>query len=246
MALEYHFEVKSKSFCDANGDNQLIIDNLHLDIEPGEFVTLLGPSGAGKSTLLNIIAGLDEQFDGSIEVSKQNGHTARISLMFQDHRLMPWLTIRKNVMLVCRGTAEEQYKTATQWLEKVGLAGSEEMYPGQLSGGMLKRAALARAFAYEPDILLMDEPFSSLDVMAAGQLRNLMLDLWQTRQPAIVYVTHDISEATSLADRIILLSTHPMQVKEEVILCYPRPRNPLNAEMTELNQQLHVSLGGHN
>ena len=155
---------------------------------------------------------------------------------------MPWLTICDNVMLVCEGASSQRRSNALYWLQQVGLSGAEYQYPAQLSGGMLKRAALARAFACEPDILLMDEPFSSLDIPAADSLRHLLTQLWQTRQATIVYVTHDITEAITLSDRMLLLSSEPMQIMEDVSLTAPRPRNPLDDELYTLSQRFKQSL----
>lgn len=240
--MTYTVDIINKAFVNDAGIATAVIRNLGLTLSNGEFVTLLGPSGAGKSTLLNLIAGLDNDFEGEIRLSKPDGKTARVSLMFQEPRLMPWLSICENVMLVCDGSTSQRRSSALHWLSLVGLSGAEYQYPAQLSGGMLKRAALARAFACEPDILLMDEPFSSLDIPAADSLRQLLSELWQKRRTTVVYVTHDITEALTLSDRILLLSSHPMQMLEDVRLTSQRPRNPLENELLALAERFKQSL----
>ena len=242
MALTYQIDIANKSFNDDGGNPRTIISDLSLSLTAGEFVALVGPSGAGKSTLLNIVAGLDSDYQGKVKLNLPYAQPARVALMFQEPRLMPWLTICDNVMLVCEGASSQRRSNALYWLQQVGLSGAEYQYPAQLSGGMLKRAALARAFACEPDILLMDEPFSSLDIPAADSLRHLLTQLWQTRQATIVYVTHDITEAITLSDRMLLLSSEPMQIMEDVSLTAPRPRNPLDDELYTLSQRFKQSL----
>ena len=242
MALTYQVDIANKSFKDDVGSLRTIISDFSIALTAGEFVSLLGPSGAGKSTLLNIVSGLDSDYQGEVKLNLPYAQPARVALMFQEPRLMPWLTICDNVMLVCEGASSQRRSNALYWLQQVGLSGAEHQYPAQLSGGMLKRAALARAFACEPDILLMDEPFSSLDIPAADSLRQLLTQLWQARKTTVVYVTHDITEAITLSDRILLLSSQPMQVLEDVSLTAQRPRNPLDDELFTLSQRFKQSL----
>lgn len=242
MAVNFHVDIISKAFADERGGETAVIRDLCLSLTSGEFITLLGPSGAGKSTLLNIVAGLDTDYEGNVQLQRTDGSDARISLMFQEPRLMPWLTICENVMLVCVGSRAERRNTALHWLQQVGLNGAAQQYPAQLSGGMLKRAALARAFACEPDILLMDEPFSSLDIPAADALRALLMALCQSRQTTVVYVTHDITEALTLSDRVLLMRSKPMQVEKDISLALPRPRNPHTTELSALAERFKQSL----
>lgn len=242
MAVNYQIDIISKTFPDERGQAIPVIRDLSLSLSSGEFITLLGPSGAGKSTLLNIVAGLDTHYQGKVQLKRADGADASVSLMFQEPRLMPWLTICENVMLVCVGSRGEQRSAALHWLQQVGLNGVAQHYPAQLSGGMLKRAALARAFACEPDILLMDEPFSSLDIPAADALRALLMALCQSRQTTVVYVTHDITEALTLSDRVLLMRSKPMQVEKDVSLALPRPRNPHTTELLTLAERFKQSL----
>jgi NitT/TauT family transport system ATP-binding protein len=202
-----------------------IIKDLRFALNSGEFVAIVGPSGAGKSSLLNLIAGIDCKFEGSIRDQRTGLTPLNVGMMFQEARLMPWLTLLENVCLV----SESQKSTLTiqrahTLLNDVGLAGLADQYPNQLSGGMQRRVALARALMAEPDIMLLDEPLVSLDQPAAAELRELLLSVWQARQFTVVYVTHQLDEAVALADRILFLSTSPSRVIREEIIELPRPR----------------------
>jgi NitT/TauT family transport system ATP-binding protein len=226
--------VAKKSFQDT-----LVIRDLSLSLSRGEIVALIGPSGAGKSTLLNIIAGLDTDFSGDIQLHSNQASPPRVSLMFQQARLMPWLTVEENVALVAKtkqGKASEV--TPRQWLEKVGLGDWLGAYPSQLSGGMMKRVALARAFMFSPDILLMDEPFSSIDQPSAQKLRDTMMTLWHQTKPTIIYVTHDLQEAINVADKVILLSASPMQMQASKTIDIPRPRSFYCPQAIQINESL--------
>lgn len=192
-----------------------VIKDLEFEILTDAFVSLVGPSGAGKSTLLNILSGLDTDFDGSLEWL--DGGPGRVGYVFQDPRLMPWLTVRENVELVLRDAHE-----AGDWVEhllnRVELHDRIDAFPGQLSGGMQRRVALARAMAIKPDILLLDEPFSSLDAPTAGALRELVLDLWRDHSSAVILVTHNLNEALDLADRILFLSKGPAGIIHQELI----------------------------
>ena len=201
------------------------LEGLRFSVESGEFVAVVGPSGAGKSTLLNIVAGLDERYEG--EVTSTNGagdeHEHRVGFVFQAPRLMPWLTALENVRLVLPQEAGS-LEAAREILVEVGLQGFEDAYPGQLSGGMQRRVALARAFSVKPMLLLMDEPFASLDDPLAWRLRGGLHDLWHRHRPTVLFVTHDLNEALSLADRVLFLSPRPGRVVWEQPVELPRPR----------------------
>lgn len=217
------------------------IRKLAFSAEQGEFLALVGPSGAGKTTLLNIVAGLDRNVDGVVRINTAECGDAgnipqRIGFMFQESRLLPWLTAIENVALVLR--KHERHK-ARALLEKVGLAEFEHAYPGQLSGGMQRRVGLARAFAFEPQLLLMDEPFQSLDSPTADHLRNLLLDFWKHSSCSVLFVTHNLREALALADRILFFSSRPACVVNELNINLPRPRTLDGAEVDALYQRLH-------
>ena len=182
-----------------------VLQDLHFSVEAGEFVAIVGPSGAGKTTLLKVISGLERDFSGVVDAAP----AVRTALVFQEPRLMPWLTVTRNLRLVAPALTEAQLKAL---LASVNLHDCAERFPGQLSGGMQRRVALLRAFIVEPDLLLMDEPFQSLDVPTAQQLRTLLMDLWQQSRPTVVFVTHSLPEALALADRVLFLSMGPSRI----------------------------------
>jgi NitT/TauT family transport system ATP-binding protein len=209
--------------------------NLQLSLQQGEFVALVGPSGTGKTTLLNLIAGLDTELQGSIQAPRH-----ALSMMFQEPRLMPWLTAEDNIRLVLDApvmqTDVQRWQRMAQLIEQLGLSEFKHAFPKQLSGGLKRRVALARAFVTQPQLLLMDEPFQSLDEPTAQALRAVLVNLWQHTRPTILFVTHHLNEALQLADRAVFLAPRPAQV----ILDYPirlaRPRSA--SEVQALQQAL--------
>jgi sulfonate transport system ATP-binding protein len=210
------------------------LEDFRLDIDAGEFVALLGPSGAGKSTLLRLLLGIDGEFDGMIHLRDDR---TRIGCMFQEPRLMPWLSALENVLLVT-GDGHDERRNAMRLLAALGLAGFESAFPRELSGGMQRRASLARAFAVRPSVLLMDEPFVSLDRPAAAGLRDALLDLWLETRPMVLFVTHDLSEALALADRVVFLSSRPGRVVLEQEVNLPRPREMHDPAVQDLHREL--------
>ena len=192
-------------------NGHLAIRDLNFSAAAGEFLAIVGPSGAGKSTLLNLIAGLDSAYDGRIDLedNKVNLATLQIGFLFQESRLMPWLTVHQNLQLVAKSIGTDAIE---HWLGQVGLGGCAELFPNQLSGGMQRRVALLRAFIVQPQLLLMDEPFQSLDAPTAIQLRQLLHTLWSINKPTVLFVTHDLREAISVADRILFLSPGPSRI----------------------------------
>jgi len=214
-----------------------VIDNLDLDIAPGEFVALLGASGSGKTTLLRALAGLDKIDGGHLEVPEAR------AAVFQEPRLMPWKRTWKNVTLGLR--ASDARQRAIQALTEVGLAHRLEAYPGTLSGGEAQRVALARGLVREPELLLLDEPFAALDALTRIRMHRLIIDLWQTHKPAVLLVTHDVDEAILLADRIIVLKEG--RIAKEIRVALSRPRDNgqpgFNAIRTQLLGLLGVAAG---
>jgi len=196
-----------------HGSEFSIFENFKLSLQAGEFVCLLGPSGCGKTTLLNCIAGLDKQYEG--EVILNNHQTQpKIGYVFQNPRLLPWRTVRENIELVLDKPYSVDHVDsllATMQLDQV-----QQVYPERLSLGMSRRVAIIRAFAVNPDILLMDEPFVSLDAPTARDVRELLLNLWLQRPRTVLFVTHDLREAISIADRLVFLSASPMQIVHEI------------------------------
>ena len=218
-------EIRDKTYPARAGKSaQAALTDLRFAVPDGQFVCLVGPSGCGKTTLLNLIGGLDSDYDGSVGFDADRaGHDRRPGFMFQSPRLMPWLTVRQNVELVA-GTAAERER-GRDLLAHMGLSEVLDAYPGALSGGMQRRVALARAFAIAPRLLLLDEPFVSLDQPIAERLRALLLDLWQARPTTVLFVTHDVREALSLADRILFLSATPGRLVHDLPVALPRPRH---------------------
>jgi NitT/TauT family transport system ATP-binding protein len=211
--------------------------DLQACVAPSEFCVITGPSGCGKTTLLNIISGLDRDFTGTVHFEPIPA--PKIGYVFQNPRLLPWRTVRENIALVLPHHAASAELDAL--LAEIGLADAADVYPTRLSGGMARRAALARAFAIAPDLLLMDEPFLSLDAAAAHRLRGLLLRLVSTRPATVLFVTHDLIEAVQLADRILVLSPVPGRVVAEMPITLPRTerRDPdvlsgLRAELSRI------------
>lgn len=256
-------EVARKCYADRGGRRHVALQDLRLSAAAGEFVCLVGPSGCGKSTLLNIIDGLDTDADARVSfagtAAAAHGGAAGaglagtaggeqlgggIGFMFQEARLMPWLTVLQNVRLVLDGklAPEEAEGRARELLVAMELGDVLDAYPGTLSGGMQRRVALARAFAIEPQLLLMDEPFVSLDAPTAARLRAMLISLWQRRGTTVLFVTHDLREALALADRVCFMSHAPGRIVLDVPVTLPRPRQPQDAAVSRLYEEL---LGTH-
>ena len=221
-----------KSFAD-RGRKIPVLDNLSLEIPDSQLMCIVGPSGSGKSTLLRIMMGLLPPTSGTVLYNDRPlaGVNLRAAMVFQSFALLPWLTVQANVELGLRARAmpdAEARRRAAFYLDKVGLDGYEEAYPGELSGGMKQRAGLARALAVEPDILFMDEPFAGLDALTSANLRDEVLTLWSDRAVpvnTVVMVTHIIEEAVLMADRVVVLTSHPGRIAADLPITLPRPRN---------------------
>jgi ABC-type nitrate/sulfonate/bicarbonate transport system ATPase subunit len=197
-----------------------VIQNLQLRVAAGQFVCLVGPSGCGKTTLLNLVARLDRNYEGEIRHGLPDGRTPRLGYVFQNPRLLPWRKVRENVELALPPGADPAY--VDHLFEVVGLTDAQHRYPERLSVGMSRRAALVRAFAVNPDLLLMDEPLVSLDPPTARRIRELIIRLWQERPHTVLFVTHDLAEAVELADRVVFLSTSPAMVLADICIDQPR------------------------
>lgn len=221
-----HVESVYKFFLSGD-DAVLAIADVSLTVLDGEFVCIVGPSGCGKSTLLRIIGGLEEATDGEIEVSSSGTETRPVAFVFQEHGLFPWLRVLDNAVFGLRMAGisrAEREARARKWLDRVGLRAFEDAYPDQLSGGMKQRLSLARAFATDPEILLMDEPMAALDAQTRALLQEDLTALWEADRKTVVLVTHSIDEAILLGDRIIVMSHRPGVVKEQFIVPFARPR----------------------
>lgn len=209
------------------------LHDTNLVVEDGEFVCLVGPSGCGKTTLLNILAGLDRADGGTVRFTSTARHEPLVRTVFQESRLLPWMTVRDNLAFVLDGPRREKGPLIDEWLDRVGLAGEGGRFPRQLSIGMQQRVSVARGLIVRPDVLFMDEPFSSLDELTAMTVREELLDLWQEIGCTIVFVTHNPLEATLLADRIAVMSAGPGRIvhEEDLKARLPRPRDPDAEEM---------------
>ncbi len=216
-----------------------VLQDLSLDVHRGEFVALVGPSGCGKTTLLNLCSGYLPPTSGSLQ------RTGRLRMVFQQDGLFPWLTVNENVLMGLRHVAEdaERKRRAESLLALVGLPAFADHYPHQLSGGMRQRVELARALAGDTDLLLMDEPFSSLDYLSRLRMRGELARLLRERPRTVVLVTHDIEEAAQLADRVLVLTERPARIRDEVRLVSPRPRDATGAEVVKAVHRILAELG---
>jgi NitT/TauT family transport system ATP-binding protein len=224
------------------------IGDVSLSVAPGEFVSVVGPTGCGKSTLLNVAAGLLAPSRGGVRVFGEvlQGINARAGYMFQSDALMPWRTALANVTvgLEFRGAApDEARRQGEAWLERVGLRGFGDRYPHQLSGGMRKRTALAQTLVLDPDIILMDEPFSALDIQTRQLMENELLALWGSKKKAVLFITHDLDEAIALSDRVVVFSAgpaaHPLGTFE---IDLPRPRDVAEVRVLPKFIDLHRAI----
>jgi NitT/TauT family transport system ATP-binding protein len=220
----------TKRFATSGGEPYTALRDLNLTVAPGEFCAVVGPTGCGKSTTLTLVSGLERPSEGSVRVAGKDvsGITPGVGFMFQTDAILPWKTVLDNVSAGprFRGTPKRAaIAAARDWIRRVGLAGFEDRYPHQLSGGMRKRVALAQNLINEPRILLMDEPFSALDVQTRAIMSNELLTLWDLTRPAVIFVTHDLEEAIALADKVVVLTAGPAgTVKAVFPIDLPRPR----------------------
>ncbi len=227
------------------------VKEVSFGIGASEFLCIVGPSGCGKSTLLNVIAGFLAPVAGEIRIAgkKIEGHGMDRGVVFQDFaQLFPWRTALGNVSfgLEMKGLPkDERDKIAREQLRLVKLEKFVDSYPHHLSGGMQQRVAIARALAYDPSVLLMDEPFAALDAMTRDDMQRLLADVWRETRKTVIYVTHNVAEAVYLADRVVVMSAHPGTVQAVINIELPRPRDPLSVEFVECQKQLMRHLG-HN
>jgi len=207
------------------------LEDVSLHVRDREFVSLVGTSGCGKSTILRLVAGLAEPTAGDVYVDGEHveGPGADRGMVFQAYTLFPWLTVRKNVEFGprLRGVAPaERQRVALKYVAEVGLAGFEDVFPKELSGGMMQRVAIARALANDPAVLLMDEPFGALDAQTRVAMAELMLRVWERDAKTVLFVTHDIEEAIIISDRVCVMTARPGRIRQEIVVPLPRPRTP--------------------
>jgi len=220
----------SKVFQTPSQANLSALEKITLDVRPGEFVTVVGPSGCGKSTLLKLIAGFSASSAGRIlfQGDEIRGLNTRVGYVPQESKLFPWLTVEENVGFGLdskRFSRADRERQVSQFIKLAGLAGFEKYYPAQLSGGMSKRASIIRALAYEPPVILMDEPFGPLDAQTRMVLQDELLKIWEQKRQTIVFVTHDLVEAVALADRVVVMTHRPGKIKDIIQVRMSRPRN---------------------
>jgi NitT/TauT family transport system ATP-binding protein len=219
------------------------LEDVNLNIEDGEFLCLVGLSGCGKTTLLNILAGFVEITAGNVNMDgKPITDEYDKGVVFQEYALFPWLTARKNVEygMKIRGTPpEERERIAMEFLQLVRLEEFADLYPHSLSGGMRQRVAVARALAFDPQVLLMDEPFGALDAQTREELQELTVDVWQKTKKTVVYVTHNLSEAVFMGTRVVVFIPQPGRIKEIITIDMPRPRDALSPEFIQTQRDIN-------
>ena len=243
----------TKRFATQGAQPYTALRDLDLTVGAGEFCAVVGPTGCGKSTTLTLVAGLERPSEGAVRVhgTPVDGITRGVGFMFQSDAILPWKTVLDNVSAGPRfrgSPKRDAVPAARDWIRRVGLAGFEDRYPHQLSGGMRKRVALAQNLINEPRILLMDEPFSALDVQTRAIMSNELLTLWELTRPAVVFVTHDLEEAIALADKVVVLTAGPAAtVKATYRIGLPRPRTVqeirFEPDFVGLYQQIWQALG---
>jgi NitT/TauT family transport system ATP-binding protein len=245
-----HIEIRDVSLVYDTPAGQVVgVNSARFNIEESEFLCIVGPSGCGKSTLLNIIAGFLPPTGGEIHIGGKpiTGYGMDRGVVFQDFaQLFPWRTALENVTfgLEMKGMGrEEREAVARRQLKLVKLEKFEKSYPHHLSGGMQQRVAIARALAYNPAVLLMDEPFAALDALTRDDMQRLLADVWRETRKTVIYVTHNVAEAVYLADRVVVMTPHPGTVKVEVPIALARPRDALSVEFLDYQKQLLRHLG---
>jgi ABC-type nitrate/sulfonate/bicarbonate transport system ATPase subunit len=230
----------------SNGSELRVVENVSLTVGDGEFVAIVGPSGCGKTTLMNMVAGFVQPDAGSILIDgvQRSGPNAKGILISQQGSIFPWLTVQQNLMFGLNDHSQADKKgVADHYAAMVGLKGFEGSYPHELSGGMLKRAELARAFAVKPEILYMDEPFSALDALMNLRMRNELLRILAEERHTVMLITHDVEEAIHLADRIMVLSPRPTRIQALFKVDLPHPRKLTSPEVQELRVAILQELG---
>ena len=241
----------TRKFISPKGESTVALRDFSMKIYEGDFCAIVGPTGCGKSTTLGMITGLSPPSSGTVAVFNQavTKIDPNIGFVFQADAVFPWKSVIENVAVgpIFRGMNKQQaHDKAAEWVRRVGLAGFEHHYPHQLSGGMRKRVALAQTFINEPKILLMDEPFSALDVQTRALMQDELLGLWSENKASVVFVTHDIEEAIALADRVVVLTKGPGRIKSSYDIHLPRPRDVSSAryspEFIELSKQIWSDL----
>ncbi|KKO55340.1 ABC transporter ATP-binding protein [Paenibacillus sp. DMB20] len=237
----------TKEYENIDEEQTYALRDINLTVHDGEFLCVLGPSGCGKSTLLEITAGLLSQTSGEVLLDhvQQSGTSRDIGVVFQDSALFPWRSIRRNIEfgLEIAGVSREERRDRVQkTMELVGLAGFEDKYPHQLSGGMRQRAGLARTLVADPRVILMDEPFSAVDHLTRLTLQDEMIRIWEKEKKTIFFITHDVAEAVYLATRIVLLSPRPGRIQKIFDVPFERPRNRNDMQLLNIVEKIYMEI----
>ena len=235
---------------DGDGDPVRALDDVSFSVADGEFVCLVGPSGCGKTTLFRVVAGLTEATDGRVllDGTEVTAPTTDMGVVFQEYHLLPWLTVEENVGFGLERSdrpAAERDRRVDEMLDLVGLTEFRDAYPKSLSGGMKQRVAIARALAVDPDLLLMDEPFGAVDAQTREMLQRELLDVWASTGKTVLFVTHDVAEAVTLADRVVVMAAEPGRVREVVDVDVERPRERGDAAFAEYVGRVRELIGAH-
>ncbi|ADP72771.1 ABC transporter related protein [Rhodomicrobium vannielii ATCC 17100] len=238
-----HVRSVSKSYQGHDGGRLSVLSNIELSVESGQFLSIVGPSGCGKSTLLRLIAGLDQDYEGSILLNgnKISAPSLARGIVFQDHRLLPWLTLEQNVALSLEnapGSSKEKARLVREHISLVGLNGFENAYPYQLSGGMAQRGAIARALVNKPEVLLLDEPLGALDALTRLRLQDELLRIWRYEKTTMILVTHDVGEAIFLSNEIAVMSAKPGRISRRVTVDLDYPRSRASREFVALQSEV--------
>jgi NitT/TauT family transport system ATP-binding protein len=223
-----------------------VVGGVSLSVKDGEFVAIVGPSGCGKSTLMKIIAGFEEPSEGDVRIdgAVRRGPSPKGIVISQHGSVFPWLTVQQNLMFGLTGDGHgDKFALADHYAEMVGLKGFENSYPHELSGGMLKRAELARAFVVKPEILYMDEPFSALDALMNLKMRTELLRILSEERHTVLLITHDVEEALFMADRVLVLSPRPTRIQASFEVPHPHPRKLSSPELQQMKEQILQELG---
>ena len=240
--LKRTFQKQAGSGLKKQKEELLVLNNINFSVLKGEFICIVGGSGCGKSTLLRAMAGLDADYEGSIQIDGKEVRSPKKErgVVFQEARLFPWLTVEDNVIFALNeGTTAEKKQKAQECLKLVGLSGFEKSLPKELSGGMAQRTNIARALVNNPYILFLDEPFGALDAFTKIQLQNELLNIKKKEKSTMIMVTHDIEEAVYLADRIIVMDRNPGRIKDIVTVNLPRPRNRNDYDFVRIRQKIY-------
>jgi NitT/TauT family transport system ATP-binding protein len=224
------------------------VDDVSIDIEEGTFFAVVGPSGCGKTTMLRILGGLETVTSGAVEIAQPKPGRPQYSMIFQGDSIFPWMTVWDNAaygLRMRKAPAEEIRSSVSMWLDRTGLTRFSKLYPHQLSGGMRQRVSIARAFANDPEVLLMDEPFSALDEQNRTILQQELLRIWEVDKKTVVFITHSVDEAVTLADRIMVMTANPGRTKTIIDVDLERPRNVLELRNDPRYGRMVYDIWGH-